>query len=205
MAINPVLDEISNHLGRQSPDRDSLEDRFAALKSNASPPVPPVITNYRQFFLEQARRNLFEITECHSTSEPMLALRSHHLPVVLSPQDSIRTMAWEPLEHKLTDDFHSPALGVVQAVAAIAETGTLVVRSSDVPSALLFLSEELVIILRENLIVPFQEDLWQRFPHQPGRAIHLISGPSRTADVEQTLQVGAHGPRRVHLWLVIES
>ena len=41
------------------------------------------------------------------------------------------------------------------------------------------------------------EDAWD-LP----RAINIVSGPSRTADVEQTIQLGAHGPRRLHVLLL---
>ena len=34
------------------------------------------------------------------------------------------------------------------------------------------------------------------------RTLNIISGPSRTADIEQTIQLGAHGPRRLHILLV---
>jgi len=34
------------------------------------------------------------------------------------------------------------------------------------------------------------------------RATNIITGPSRTADVEQTIQLGAHGPRRLHVLLM---
>ena len=49
------------------------------------------------------------------------------------------------------------------------------------------------------------EDAWAVLRARPEgmpRATNIISGPSRTADVEQTIQLGAHGPRRVHVILV---
>ncbi len=56
-------------------------------------------------------------------------------------------------------------------------------------------------------IVRHLEDLWAqlraRLDGMP-RAVSLITGPSKTADVEQTMQYGAHGPRRLHVILVEE-
>ncbi|MDN5850066.1 MAG: lactate utilization protein [Nitrococcus sp.] len=51
----------------------------------------------------------------------------------------------------------------------------------------------------------YLEEVWERLLAQGERmprAVNLITGPSRTADVEQTMQLGAHGPRRVHLLLI---
>ena len=48
-------------------------------------------------------------------------------------------------------------------------------------------------------------DLWARLRMESRgmpRALNLITGPSRTADVEQTIQLGAHGPRSVHVILL---
>ena len=57
-------------------------------------------------------------------------------------------------------------------------------------------------------IVPSMEEGWQRLRYTYGpttfmpRAVNFISGPSRTADIEQTLTLGAHGPYRVHVILL---
>ena len=39
-------------------------------------------------------------------------------------------------------------------------------------------------------------------PVHPGRAVTFISGPSRTGDIEQKIELGAHGPRRLHVVIV---
>jgi len=202
MPISNVLKTISARLGRTPLTAETLEKRFAQLKDSAPPPVVQPVGDLLAIFMAQARKNLFDVSEASQRDEMVHSLQTAVLPIVLSSQESVRAINWNPVAAQLTTDFHAPALGVVEAVAAIAETGTLAVRSVDVPSGLLFLCEELVIILRQSTIVPFQEDLWRQLAPGHYRALHLISGPSRTADVEQTLQVGAHGPRRVCLWLV---
>jgi L-lactate utilization protein LutC len=55
-------------------------------------------------------------------------------------------------------------------------------------------------------IVPRIKDAWDLLRGERGelpRAINIVSGPSRTADVEQTIQLGAHGPRRLHVLLLL--
>jgi L-lactate dehydrogenase complex protein LldG len=49
------------------------------------------------------------------------------------------------------------------------------------------------------------EEAWQLMRSElggPPRAVNFISGPSRTADIEQTVTLGAHGPYRVHVIIV---
>ena len=95
---------------------------------------------------------------------------------------------------------------LTEAFAAVAETGSLVLLSSaDSPTSLNFLPDNYLCLLRRERIVRHIEDVWDRIRQQPGhmpRAVNLITGPSRTADVEQTIQLGAHGPRRLHVILL---
>ena len=99
-----------------------------------------------------------------------------------------------------SDSGASGACTVVRADAAIAETGTVCIHSRQAPSRSLFLCDHLVVVLHQTDIHRHQEDYWlrQAADNVPS-AVHLITGPSRTADVEQTIQVGAHGPKLVTL------
>ena len=94
---------------------------------------------------------------------------------------------------------------VCEAFCAIAETGSLVLLSSSAsPTTLNFLPDNFICLLHRQTIVQHIEDVWQRVRTEFGgmpRAINIITGPSRTADVEQTIQLGAHGPRRMHVIL----
>jgi L-lactate dehydrogenase complex protein LldG len=97
-------------------------------------------------------------------------------------------------------------VGVTGAFAAIAETGTLVLASGpDTPASVSLLPETHVAVLEARRIVPHMEDAWAlaraEFGQLP-RAINFVSGPSRTADIDQTIVLGAHGPYRVHIVLV---
>ena len=100
-------------------------------------------------------------------------------------------------------------VGVSRALAGIAETGSLALASgADNPATLAFLPDYHVVILGASTIVPWLEDLWARMRSETGfppRSFNLITGPSRTADVEQTLQLGAHGPRSLHVVIVEDA
>lgn len=99
----------------------------------------------------------------------------------------------------------SHATGVSKAMTAIAETGSLVFQSGpESPATLNFLPENHVVVLYESHIVARLEDVWNQTREQDNiaRALNLVTGPSRTGDIEQTIELGAHGPRRVHVLLI---
>ena len=99
-------------------------------------------------------------------------------------------------------------LGITGCYCAIAETGTLLLTSSPTtPNATSLLPDTQIAIVKTSRIVVGMEEAWNLLRaeiKQPPRACSFISGPSRTADIEQTLVIGAHGPYRVHIILLDE-
>jgi L-lactate dehydrogenase complex protein LldG len=101
-------------------------------------------------------------------------------------------------------------VSITGAFAGIAETGTLVLTSGpDHPVSLNLLPDTHVVVLREADIVAGYEETWQRLRARYGkdvlpRTVNTITGPSRTGDIEQTIELGAHGPRRMHIVVVRE-
>ena len=101
-------------------------------------------------------------------------------------------------------------VSVTPVFAGIAETGTLMVHSgSEVANLLHFLPETHIAVLAAAQIVGAYEDAWGRLRVAVAgtggvmpRAVTLISGPSRTADIERTPQIGVHGPRKLHIVVV---
>jgi L-lactate dehydrogenase complex protein LldG len=101
--------------------------------------------------------------------------------------------------------------GLSWAFCGIAETGTLMMVSGpQSPVTLNFLPDNHIVALRAGDIVGAYEDAWDKLRAQMDgaampRAVNWITGPSRTADIEQTLVLGAHGPRKLHILLVKEQ
>lgn len=97
-------------------------------------------------------------------------------------------------------------IGITGAFCAIAETGTLMMLSGPhTPAATSLLPETHIAVLDSERIVATMEDAWDLVRRERGslpRAVNFISGPSRTADIEQTVTLGAHGPARVLIVLV---
>jgi L-lactate dehydrogenase complex protein LldG len=67
------------------------------------------------------------------------------------------------------------------------------------------LADTEIVLVRASRVVGAYEEAWdllrEAFGGMP-RNVMLVTGPSRSADIEQALELGAHGPRRLHVVLV---
>lgn len=82
----------------------------------------------------------------------------------------------------------------------IAETGTIVFFSSErSASSWHFLPGREIVLVRRDTIVPRLENVIESLARRPAMpaTVNLVTGPSRTADIEQTIERGAHGPREL--------
>ena len=99
-------------------------------------------------------------------------------------------------------------VSVSWAAAGVAESGTLILLSGpDNPTTLNFLPETHIAVVQGNDIVASYEDVFDRIRGAYGtgqlpRTLNMITGPSRTGDIEQRLELGAHGPKRLHIIIV---
>ena len=100
-------------------------------------------------------------------------------------------------------------VSLTDAACAIAETGTIVCTSSPSSSSTcLFLPDNHIVVFTAGQLVRHLEDAVELLSEETfknSRGIHMITGPSKTADVEQTIQYGAHGPRRLHAIVICSS
>lgn len=94
---------------------------------------------------------------------------------------------------------------VTPCLSAVAETGSVVFASSETtPATLNFLPDNHIVVVNESQVVNHVDDVWAQL-RQAGashRAVNFVTGPSRTGDIEQAIEIGAHGPRRMHVVLV---
>jgi L-lactate dehydrogenase complex protein LldG len=92
-------------------------------------------------------------------------------------------------------------VGVTRAVVGVAETGSVLIQHEASDHRLASLAPPLhVVVLKESGLVFALEQAFDRL--NPGNAV-LVTGPSRTADIEGVLVRGVHGPRDV--WVVFEQ
>ena len=139
-------------------------------------------------------------------------LRNHNLPATVRMGDDglIAGLPWErtQVEIKRGPSDGNDAVGLSHAAGGVAESGTLVLLSGpDNPTTLNFLPETHIVVIRAADIAGDYETVWDEVRetygkgHMP-RTVNMVTGPSRSADIEQTLLLGAHGPRRLHIVVV---
>ena len=122
--------------------------------------------------------------------------------------DAIPWAEWPLLQIRRGRAEAEDKVGLTPCFAAIAETGTLMLISGpQTPTTVNFLPDTHIVIVRADQLVGCYEDGWDRlrasgFGATLPRAINFITGPSRTADIEQHIELGAHGPRRLHIVLI---
>jgi len=131
----------------------------------------------------------------------MEAIRAAGLELAVDPLGGAAVHYWEPINAVYGHDLNALSF----AFAGVAESGTLaLVSGGDNPTTLNFLPENHVAVVKRDDIVADYEAVFVKLRAVYGkggapRTLNLITGPSRSADIEQTLLLGAHGPRRLHI------
>ena len=144
-------------------------------------------------------------------------LADHNLPsrVKAASDPLLAAVPWS--DHPALTVDHGIAeaddqVGLAVAVAGVAETGTLVLTSGPAnPTTINFLPETHIVVLAASRITGAYEAVWQKLRGDAEgssfmpRTVNWITGPSRTGDIEQILQIGVHGPRRLHIVIVDQA
>ena len=166
-------------------------------------------------FARNVEREFGTVTRVADTSEVPGAvadyLAAQNLPgrLIMAPHPELRAIDWSArplLDIREGRAEASDMVSVQHGFAAIAETGTLMFPSSaERPTTLNILTDTEIVVLRAARVVGAYEEAWDLLRSEIGampRNVMLVTGPSRSADIEQALELGAHGPRRLHVVLV---
>jgi len=133
-------------------------------------------------------------------------LRARNLPAAIrTGLDPLFERDWGTIEQTIgTGRLDEPAT-LSRAELGMAETGTLLLASgAENPVTLTFLGETHFVVIRAGDIKAGFEYLWADWRKRglDPRTVNLVTGPSRSADIGQTLQLGAHGPVALHIFVV---
>jgi hypothetical protein len=133
-------------------------------------------------------------------------LRRRNLPAAIrTGADPIFARDWNGLEHTAGPGRLAEPATMTRAEFGMAETGSLVFASGpDNPVTLNFLGETHFAVVAACDIKGGYEDLWAAWRARglAPRTTNFVTGPSRSADIGQTLQLGAHGPVALHIFVV---
>ncbi|HZP98722.1 MAG TPA: lactate utilization protein [Reyranella sp.] len=215
-----ILDGIRRSLrrGELSGDaRNEVEQRLAA------PPRGPEVARAQldpsgkvALFCQWAEANNATVARVAAADVPAEVtsyLARNNLPAraAMAPSSQLDRYDWasqKMLSLRKGRAEASDQVSITGAFAGIAETGTLVMASGpEHPVTLNLLPDTHIVVLSEADIVAGYEDVWARLRARYGksrmpRTVNTITGPSRTGDIEQAIELGAHGPRRMHIVVV---
>ena len=213
-----ILQRIRARQGRgQTPtDREQREiDQY--LAQHSAGPRPRTPNDLQQQFRSMAERMSSTVDVVATTQDaPHAAAR-----YLTSHQLTRRAVIWPALSHldwigagidaearapKRDESAGADLVGITGCFCALAETGTLVLLSGpQTIAATHLLPETHIAVVAASRIVGGMEDAFALLRTERNadammpRAINMVSGPSRTGDIEQTIVLGAHGPYRVHI------
>jgi L-lactate dehydrogenase complex protein LldG len=219
-ARDDILGNIRRSLGvtgREATRARAVEERIASAPRGVVPARGQVSGEaLLALFRVQAEAALATVTEVASADEiPQVIaeyLRNHNLPATLRMGDDERLTAlpWHATSLEVSrgrsegEDLNA----VSHAFGGVAESGSLVMISGpENPSTLNFLPDNHIVVVRAGDITGDYETAWAKVRAAFGkggmpRTVNWITGPSRSGDIEQTMLLGAHGPRRLHVVLV---
>ena len=213
-AREQVLANIRAALNREGPLPDSvarsLQGRLTRPRANLKPAIGADLIAHFIEKLESVSGKVTRVAGIAKVADVVARhLQSFDLGdrVVVAPDPTLDGIPWSNrLSVERREGAGDDRVSVTGAYAAVAETGSLVLLSSpESPTTLNFLPDDHIIVLHESQIVAHIEDVWVRMRGDKRvmpRTVNFITGPSKTADVEQTIQEGAHGPRRLQVILV---
>ena len=212
-ARDNILARIRARQGKAaSASADDVESVRTYLQSRPRHPRPRSDWEVSTRFRERAIGLATTVEEVDSLAAVPAAvmhyLKSRSLPLEAACWPEFSGLEWRAAGVNIATRpaRDSDLVGITGAFCAIAETGTLMtVTGPATPATTSLLPETHVAVVPVARIVRGMEEAWQLLRDelgQPPRAVNFISGPSRTADIEQTVTLGAHGPYRVHVVLV---
>ena len=140
-------------------------------------------------------------------------LRDHNLPssIRMGEDERLKGMDWDrtpTLERRSGPSEGRDMVGFSHAYGGVAETATLLMTSgADNPTTINFLPDTHIVVVDGKDIDGDYEAVWSRLRETYGkgtmpRTVNMITGPSRSGDIEQKLLLGAHGPRSLHIIIV---
>jgi L-lactate dehydrogenase complex protein LldG len=218
IARDAILASIRRSLGvsgREAPRRKAVADRLREHPPGIVPARGKLAPRERaelfRVMVEAAAGSVEEVPRAADVPGAVAAfLRAHNLPMAVRRGEDPRleAMPWQrerTLEVKAGPSDGGDLAAVSHAFGAIAESGTLMlVSGKDNPTTLNFLPDTHIVVVGAKDIAGDYETLWGKLREAGAmpRTVNWITGPSRSADIEQTLILGAHGPRRLHVMVV---
>lgn len=209
-----ILARIRSQTGKAGVTSDAeLSLVQAHISGHERGPVPTfAMHDPVQHFVEECARLTTTISEVGDVCAAPLEVARYIYSASLQPRcvgwPEFAALDWQAagIQYDSRPATGDDLIGITGCFCAIGETGTLLLLGAPTtPKSTALLPETHICIVSKSRMVPTMEDAFQlmrREIGEPPRATFFVSGPSRTADIEQTIVIGAHGPYRVHVVLI---
>lgn len=195
-------------------ERAQIDDYLARHPAG---PLPAPVADLKARFRAMAERMSSTVDEVERLADAPaaaarylaaqgLAARAVVWPALASLGWAAAGIAADARAPKRDESEGADLVGITGCFCALAETGTLVLLSGpETHASTHLLPETHIAVVSASRIVATMEDAFELLRRERGgdammpRTINMVSGPSRTGDIEQTIVLGAHGPYRVHI------
>lgn len=229
----PAVTPFRERAARRAPDGQPGETptpRGAPPREGIPPPVPELRAESARTGAARFTAELQDlggrVVWCNAAEAPDLIVRlleEHGIDAIYAGEgEHLPVGLLERIEQKKIAVKHDPdpelRAGLTGAFAAAADTGSIVVASgAGRPLSASLLPEIHMAVLYEQDIYPSLASLWagnnRQKDDRPPRlsefvepaACVIVSGPSRTADIEMTLTIGVHGPKEIHVFCIRDA
>jgi L-lactate dehydrogenase complex protein LldG len=216
-ARNNILARVRKALGKSEREEAGVAAAEAYLAAHAQGPRPALTDDLVEHFIARARMMQSTVERVADKADIPRAVGRYldglEFPAALAAGRTNAGVCWPGfamldwtgagMHMEARPATGADRLAVTGVFCAIAETGTMmIVSGTQTPTASILLPETHVAIVPAQRIVAGMEDAFALLRRERGalpRAVNMVSGPSRTGDIEQTIVLGAHGPYRVHI------
>lgn len=204
--------------GTRDTRREAVDKRLAQMQAGIIPARGQLAPDERvSLFCEMAEKAFATVKHVKSADKVPAAvtdyLRARNLPPALriGADPRLGAMPWD--KQRSLEVKHGPSdgddeVGVSHAFGGVAETGTLVLLSGvDNPTTINFLPDHHIVVVDAKDVAGDLESVLAALRRKFGkglmpRTLNMITGPSRSGDIEQKMLLGAHGPRALHIVVV---
>ena len=216
-----ILTKIRSSLGNAS----SQDERRAIVRERLASTPAGIIPQRGQLPVEERIALFCKMAEKYNATTERIAsldalpsavaefLRARNLPAVVrmgsDPRLAQAPWSGEPTLQILPGHSDGTDLvGISHAFGGVAETGTLALLSGpENPVTITFLPEQHIVVIGAETIGGDLETIFAHLRETNGkgvmpRTVNFVTGPSRSADIEQKLLLGAHGPKGLHIVVV---
>ena len=192
----------------------SREEILARVRKNKPGPIVLLVMNILQnngegniaklsAVLDGIGGKLFYVNDW---AEIISSIKTRHTGdgIIYSPIPVFQLLTGQPSQD-LTNghELANVEVGIIKAHFAVAEIGAVWVTNHQLGHRVLpFICQHLAVVINEKDVLPTMHDAYERNAILPYQYGVFIAGASKTADIEQSLVLGAHGPRSMMLFIM---